>query len=136
MRHETADWGEKHSGVTLQTWKTKYDKNHKSEYYKNIQREITYNLICTKLWQCRRKYLKMDIWISYNNSRLYSKLSNKTAKSGGWLWIIPEKHVMFHLNLAFGFIASQSPEALIPDDIYNSTCRVMDLMVSFPKMVM
>lgn len=51
--------------------------------------------------------------------------------------MILEKYVIsFHLNFTFGSIAFQLQEELILDDLYNSTFRIMDLMVSFPKMVM
>lgn len=43
--------------------------------------------------------------------------------------------ILFHLNFTFGFIAFQLQEELILDDIYNSTYRITDLMVSFPKIV-
>ena len=49
----------------------------------------------------------------------------------------PETHVIsYHLNSTFGFIAFQLQEELILDDIYTSSCRITDLMVSSPKMVM
>ena len=49
----------------------------------------------------------------------------------------PETHVIsYHLNSTFGFIAFQLQEELTPDDIYTSPCRITDLMISSPKMVM
>ena len=47
-----------------------------------------------------------------------------------------ETHVIScHLNSTFGFIAFQLQEELILDDIYTSSCRITDLMISSPKMV-
>ena len=49
----------------------------------------------------------------------------------------PETHVRsYHLNSTFGFIAFQLQEELTLDDIYTSPCRIIDLMISSPKMVM